>query len=109
MTEKANFIREPRENELILSLANTITGKTLVFIVTHKVMNPNRPEETLLSTSQGWPRSWPRTNLTSGKGADWTSQASELLCQRSNRSYLVDFPFLCFFLFCPETHFHMWK
>lgn len=65
---------EPRENEFILSLGDKITGKPLVFIVPHKVMNPNCPVETLLSILQGWPRSWPRTNLSSGKGADWISQ-----------------------------------
>ena len=53
LAKKLIFIREPRENEHILSLGDTITGKPLVFIVAHRVMNPNWPEETLLSIIQG--------------------------------------------------------
>ena len=53
MTKKTVLITEPRENELILSLGDKITGKPLVFIVTHKVMNPNWPKETLLAILQG--------------------------------------------------------
>ena len=53
MTKKLIFITEPRENELILSLGDKITGKPLVFIVSHKVMNPNCPGETLLAILQG--------------------------------------------------------
>ena len=53
MTKKTDFIRELRENELILSLGDTITGKPLVFIISHKAVNPNWPAETLLSILQG--------------------------------------------------------